>query len=215
MRLEEAMLAKGKGEKRQGRRAGGQPGYDGQREVVSQRVDDPWRPGEREVVQRNVLHDPIEHLYAKGVIGEAQRKAAYEVRRLVEALGLSDAKGVVMDAIRVDGGAARPDVAAHKIDAGHKLRRLVKAMGAEQAAVVIRVAGYGQTLTVIGADFEDGAGRANGGCGLRTRDYMSRLLRSGLMAAAVFLGFASDRERQAHYGPLVGWLGEGARPAIS
>lgn len=196
------------------RKAGwSKPGFEGRRELVPQLVDNEIGPG-RHTAMRNVRHDVIEQLYHRKVIGKAQRRAGHYVRGLVEQIGLADARSIAYDAIRVDGGAPKLSLAEHKLIAGQRLAALMRAIGGEAASVTVRLAGFDEPLGIIGTDFEETkGGAANGACSPRTRDYCSRLLRTGLMRAAIYLGYASEKERDGYRRRFRGMMGVDARPA--
>lgn len=194
------------------------PGYGGRRLLVEDDVDDPYGVHERIKVVRNAGHDPIEQLYHQKrrdgtrMIGQGERQAGHEVRRLVEASGLNAVRAILYEAIRVDGGGRQEDLPASRIDAGFRLRRLATRLGPDQFEILVRVAGYGETITLVARDFEDDPdGAINGGCSARTRDRVGWALRRALRNAADNLGYGKA------VGPSRGRIRgdrDGARPEI-
>jgi len=191
-------------------------GYEGQRKLVRETVDNPFHASQGdahrfETVTRNVLHDPIEHMYSRGTIGDAQRAAGMRVRELVEALGLDAVRSLVLDGAGC--GGLRCEIADHRLDAGRKMRALRDALGADMTDLLVRVAGYGVPITVVAADYdEDPAGAANGACSKSARNGVGFMLRRALTLAAEHFGY---RTRAPGPRGLSSWMGEGARPSIS
>jgi len=200
------------------------PGYEGKRELVAEIVESPYGAGlpdghamRREKVVRNARHDPIEQLYnqrdrkGRRLIGEGERAAGARVRQLVEALGLDAVRSVVLDG--TGGGGQRLEIADHRIDAGRRMAQLRAHLGADMTALLVRVAGYGETITVCAADFdEDPEGASNGACSKTARDRTGFMLRLALERAADFFGYGAAQGPQRK--GILAWLGEGARPAV-
>ena len=200
------------------------PGFDGKRELVVEVVESPYGADlpdghamRREKVVRNARHDPIEQLYnqrdrkGRRLIGEGERAAGARVRQLVEALGLDAVRSAILDG--GGGGGPRIEIADHRIDAGRRMAELRAHLGADMTALLVRVAGYGETITVCAADFdEDPEGARNGACSKTARDRTGFMLRLALERAADFFGYGAAQGPQRK--GMLAWLGEGARPAV-
>ncbi|QPC45047.1 hypothetical protein HW532_21520 [Kaustia mangrovi] len=188
------------------------PGYDGRRELVSDEVEDPYFPGRRERVTRNARHDPIEHLYHKGKIGQAEREAGRRVRELVEALGLDAVRAIVLDGAR--GGGQRTEFADRRIDAGRRMLALRLDLGRRMTELLVRIAGYGETVTSVAIGEEtDRAGRANGACSDALRKNVGYLFRAALQDAAEHFGYAGTPNGRPASGLV--WREEGwQRPGV-
>lgn len=188
------------------------PGYDGQRQLVSETIVSPYarsvvlEPGETprpqtETVRRNARHDPIEQLYhQRGPKGERilqwhQREAAMRVRQLTETLGLSALRAMNLENERVDGGGVLEGVTAAQIAAARAIKGLQGKLGEDYYAVVLRVAGFGEAVSIVARDFEEVEGVGGAGFTLRTRDFVSKVLRRSLDLTAVFFGLAVDEGR--------------------
>ncbi|MEW5422668.1 hypothetical protein [Amorphus sp. 3PC139-8] len=200
------------------------PGYEGRRDLVTETVESPYagelspeHPMRFEPVTRNARHDPIEQLFHQRrkdggrLIGQGEREAGREVRRLVEALGLDAVKSIVMDG--GGRGGVRVEIADHRIDAGRKLQRLRAFLGADMTALLVRVAGYGETISICAKDFEEELVLGSGICSSRARDRTGFMLRLALERAADFFGYGAARG--GHGRGVVSWMGEGARPAVA
>ena len=166
------------------------PGYEGTRRIVDDMADDPYGGDLPIRVNRNARHDPVEQLYhqtrnGKRLIGEAERAAGHEIRRLVEAAGLDAVRAILYEAIRVDGGRRGADITDYRLEAADRLRWLRMRLGDETFGLVVSVAGYGETISTAAIRFEDDvAARANGACARGTREHVGWLFRRALKNAA-------------------------------
>ena len=178
------------------------PGFEGRRELVEVSLVNPYAVRETplalgeepqptlERVTVNARHDAIEHMFSKGVIDWPEREAARHIRSLVETMGLAAMRTMMADMDRVDGGGARQSITDAQLQAGRELARLARALGEVWFGIVVRVAGYGETVTMVAIDHErDEAGRANGACSRATRDHVGWSVREGLSLAAARLGY--------------------------
>ena len=198
------------------RKAGGdQPGYDGRRSLVTDNVVSPFDPSSRQTVVRNARHDPVEQLYqqrdrkGRRLIDEPERLAGIEIRRMVEALGLDAVRAIVLGE-RVDGGGKYYDIGARRYEAGKRIAALRRDMGRLQFEVLVRIAGYGETVTLVAVDFErDDGMRVNGACDQQTRKSIGWLFRESLVEAAMVLGY---RPRGVHR--MTAWAAPGAKPSV-
>lgn len=194
----------------------GEPGFDGGRRLVAEHVENPYRPGTYEKATRNARHDPIEQLYAqrdrrgRPIISGLERDAATKVREIVETLGLDAVKAIVMEP-KVAASSKWRDLPAHLIDAGRRMAALRRALGPDMTAVLVRVAGYGETVTLVAIDYEESEeAKANGGCGKGTREGVGWLLRLALRRAVdhFFGGTATGAPSRG----VTAWLAEDAIP---
>lgn len=201
-----AKAARGQPARRKGKaaRRAPEPGYDGRRELVSDDVHDPDNDGRQKAVVRNARHDPIEHLYHKGLIGNAEREAGRRVREMVEALGLDAVRAIVLDG--TVGGSLRAEFPQRRIDAGRAMLALRRDVGSDYAAVLVRIAGYGETVTAVAVDLEeDERGHRNGACSDFARKFAGRFFRQALEAAARHFGYLGARERRGLIWRIEGW----------
>ena len=199
-------------------------GFEGRRELVTERVEEPSAvvaevTRKRFVtVTRNVRHDPIEQLYhqrnrkGRRLISAGEREAGMRVRQLVEALGLDAIKTIMLDG--TGGGGARCEIADHRLAAGQTMARLRGFLGVAMTALLVRVAGYGETITMCAADFdEDPDGAINGACSKGAREGTGFMLRQALAGAAEFFG-TGDTAKGGARGRSVAWMERGARPGV-
>jgi hypothetical protein len=199
-------------------------GFEGGRHLVKEVVESPYHAVQAdehryETVTRNARHDPVEQLFhrkdkhGRRLIGPGEREAGRRIRELVEALGLDAVKSIAFDGTG-GGGRARCELADHRIDAGRRMQALRAYLGADMTALVVRVAGYGETIAVCARDLdEDPEGAINGACSSAARDRAGFMFRLALRRAASFFGYGDARGPA--YGSVTSWMGEGARPAIS
>jgi hypothetical protein len=73
-------------------------------ELAEGLVDDPYEPGAKLRVVRNVREHPVSHLHARGVLSESQRIAGEAFRSNYERAVLGGAKSIDYTEERVDGG---------------------------------------------------------------------------------------------------------------
>lgn len=192
-----------------------EPGYDGRRALMPDSVVDPYDRNRRESVVRNARHDPVEQLYqqrdrkGRRLIDEPERLAGIEIRRMVEALGLDAVRAIELGE-RVDGGGKYYDIGARRYEAGKRIAALRRDMGRLQFEVLVRIAGYGETVTLVAVDFErDDGMRVNGACDQQTRKSIGWLFRESLVEAAMVLGY---RPRGVHR--MTAWAAPGAKPSV-
>ena len=172
-------------------------GFDGTRLERHVVVDDPnpSRKGYRERVVKNVRHDYLETLLSRRKIGESQKRTGDHIRALVETLGMSSVQAMDLAKIRVDTSGPGSEIRDAVLVAGQELNDLRSYMDQDKYALIVRICGYDERLPMVAISFEENEKqRINGACSKRTRDYCAWLFRSGLMQAAIFFGYASDRE---------------------
>lgn len=197
-----------------------EPGCDGRRALTADSVQSPYDPTWRETVMRNVRHDPVEQLYqqrdrkGRRLIDEPERLAGIEIRRMVEALGLDAVRAIELGE-RVDGGGRYYDIGARRYEAGKRAWDLRLALGKDTYDLLVRVAGFGEGITLVAMDYaradgEEEEGAINGACSARMRDRVGYMFRRALRAAAVHFGYR-PRPRS---GRIVGFAVDGARPGV-
>lgn len=190
------------------------PGYDGQREHGAVFVQDPYS-GLSELKTVNTRHDPITQMKARGRLKPAEEAAALKVAALVQALGLAGARAIDPSEPFVDRSGRSDPISDRMVRAGAELAALVDAIGADHAALVIRTAGYGETVTRVAIDWEaDDARRVNGACSQATRTTVADTLIAALGAAAIHFGFLPPAVDAARRRRILGQAAPGARPAL-
>jgi hypothetical protein len=189
------------------RAAGAEParvGYDGRREIAE--------AGGRLV---NVRHDPIAHMWARGRLSLAQKLAADEVRGLVEAIGLGSVRALDPTRERVDVSGRGHALTDRQLAAGRRLGDLARRIGADDAALVIRVCGYDEPLYLVAADWErDEDMRRSGGASQTTAVSVGARFKEALDRTAVFLRFLRPEEVGGRRLRILGAMAPGARPAL-
>lgn len=209
-------MAKAAGRKKKAKPVSLAPGYEGKRQLVEDQVQQPFgRLGATEPVMRNARHDPIEQLFhqtgrnGKKLIDQAQYHAAVRIRMLVETIGLGKLRSMALDMERVDGGAVARDIGIQEIEAASLLKKLRLVVGWRPYMVLIRVAGYGESISDVAVDFErEPVTKAGKAANKPTRDGVGSLLRDALTDAAIFLGFQSDTSNDRGWRKLAQWRAE-------
>ncbi len=183
-------------------------GYDGTRKLKVSSVEEAYGPDKtkRETVIKNVHHDAIEKLYARGIIGDAQKRAADKVRWIIEALGASGAPAFDPSKIQVDTSPSGQSISDRVIDAGIQLRGLIDEVDSIPLAIVLRVAGHGENLSQIARLIEtEPTAVSQGGCSRRTRDYCGRLLKDGLTQCAGYWGYVTVKHNMGYGAVITDW----------
>lgn len=142
--------------KKERREQASRQGYEGRRELRVVTVESPRvstaiavereRAGkgkEYHEATKNARHDPIEWLYARNKIDDAQKAAGDRVRALVETCGHSIVTGIDLEKPFVDGHGPRESISARRMEAANELKRLWARLGYHHSEVVEKVAGFG------------------------------------------------------------------------
>lgn len=153
------------------------PSLDRHRQLAFVEVADPFEPGRKITVAKNIHSHPAEWLFANGRIDEAQRVAGLRVRALYERSEIGGSAAIDYSRVRVDGGTlADPDA-----EAVHEARRaLVGVRGA------VGVGGYAILMPVMGEGLQAGQlarerpSLARGLSGRRAEGYIIGRLREAL-----------------------------------
>lgn len=128
------------------------PGYDGRREPITATVDDPFAPGQREVVVMNARESTLATLRSRGCIGEAQARAGDCFRQIYEAMG--ERNGAI-DPSRTPVDTSGPGDASTdaRLDAGRELTRIKAQLAPLHYGLVRAICGEGKsTAEVLGGD---------------------------------------------------------------
>ena len=153
------------------------PSLDAHRALVFAEVPDPYEPGRRVVVAKNVLAHPAELLYANGRIDDAQRMAGVKVMSLYERAEIGGSAAIDYGRVRVDGGILADPLA----EAVHEARRAL--LGVRQA---VGVGGYAILMPVMGEGIHvhrlirERPALARGLSGKRAEGYITGRLREAL-----------------------------------
>jgi hypothetical protein len=90
----------------------------------------------------NVRESTVEALYARGLIDDAQRRAADRFRALWEDLGGSGAGAMDYAREVVDGGKGRDPITDRQLSAGMDMKRASDALKAAHGEYAVRLVGY-------------------------------------------------------------------------
>lgn len=162
-------------------------GYDGRFKPGTKTVADPY-DGKPLHVACNARHDPLESLYVRKRINEAQKRAGDRVAALCVRSAGEGVKGIDYADDRVDGGPAWKDIPTSRMEAAQELGLLSRAVGKLGYAVLIRVVGDGFEIQEV-AKLWSGNPKPS----KMERDYVSKTLQDALSEAAVYYGFQSDQ----------------------
>lgn len=99
--------------------------------------------------QRNAHESPIEWLYDRAQIDDAQKMAADRFRAIWESMGGKGASSIDFSKDIVDGGRGAQDITASQINAGQELRRCFVLLKARDYSLVSKICGEGRTLVEI------------------------------------------------------------------
>lgn len=130
----------------------------------------------------NLRESPIGLLAHRGMINDAQIRAASEFRRLWEAMGGAGVKAMDYSVDPVDGGGIADPIAVRQMDAARKLRDLRAHIGVRPYDIVSKVVGQGIEITTLESRKAD-------------QLMVSRYLKDGLADAATYWGFQSEQRR--------------------
>ena len=153
------------------------PSLDAHRHLAFTEVPDPFEPGRKIVVAKNVLAHPAELLFANGRIDEAQRMAGARVMSLYERAEIGGSAAIDYSRVRVDGGILADPLA----EAVHEARRAL--LGVRQA---VGVGGYAILMPVMGEGIHvhrlvrERPALARGLSGKRAEGYITGRLREAL-----------------------------------
>lgn len=131
----------------------------------------------------NLKEGPIAWMRHKGIIDDAQKKAADRFRQLWEAVGGAGAKAMDTTKEPVDGGGAREPITDRQIDAGLKLKECRAIIGHRAYMIVEKVCGEGYSIN----DFSHTQ---------RERKTNADYLKDALTDLSVHFGYASKPGRQ-------------------
>lgn len=172
-------------------REAGKAGYDGKRQLSTKMVVNPHSVDrDRDRVPVNVLHDPIEYMFARGQIDLPEKKAGDRIRALFETVGVGSTQAIDYGRTKVDGGQVWQGVSEDQLAANAALARLAPEVGKVGYALLIRVAGEGRSITDVARAL---CGKANPDKRPDKRDVsaVARMVRDALTEAAIHFGYAA------------------------
>lgn len=120
-------------------------------EIVTRDVENPYFAPEHPVSKSNprkiaatinVRESTIEALYARGLLDDAQKRAADRFRAIWEALGGSGASAMDYAREVVDGGKGRDPITDRQLAAGMDLKRASDALQKAHGVYAVRLVGY-------------------------------------------------------------------------
>lgn len=175
----EMALAKAKPKKK---RSPHRPGYGGQVETEERTIVRPYEIGgtrETQTATVNVRETPLEHMYARGVITDGEKRAGEMFRRHCETIEMGG--GVIDPArIKVDTSGPGDPMSDKAIDAGRKLAFAAQRIGHMDYALLHEVCAAGRSLVEVAKRwYMLGSARqartAGGHIGRRVRDALAVL----------------------------------------
>lgn len=156
-------------------------------QVIAVEVDDPYalEKGDKVTVLRSLRDDPIERLFARRQIDEAQKDAGARYRRDLELAEFGGAKAIDPTKEAVDGGGLVPEpFSDRRSEATERLILAGRAMGLLQESIVRAV--------ISGNLFPGQVAVARGFSARRIQENYAWLFRQALDVLAVFYGVASE-----------------------
>jgi hypothetical protein len=183
------------------------PGYEGKFELGTREVETPETYlGKLETVAYNTRHDPIERMFARDQIDEAQRLAGNRFRALVEMEGARGAKATDYTQEPVDGRGAAPDVSVKALEAATELSGLRNLLGRLDFALVRQIAGEGFNIVDVAKFWGEGK---------FTVKYVGRRFNDALSQLAMHWGYASDPKHTRWNAALSGAHGEALQDEVA
>ena len=149
--------------------------------IAIHEVDDPFEPGARITVVRNLRDDPLARLHARRQIDEAQYQAGRAFQHDFETAE-SGPRAIDPSTEAVDGGRLPEPITERQQKAVGRLNRIYRELGADDASLTSDVLIHGWTMTQI-SQFRALSGR-------KWEEYFGRRFRECLDRLAIIYGFA-------------------------
>jgi hypothetical protein len=161
-----------------------EPGYEGRRELAPAFVPDPYDKTSLRVTV-NIGGDPVEMMFRRRQIDDAQYQAAMKIRRLHEQSGAIGAKAIDYGREHVDGGRVWTGISDVKLSAADQLAKARFLLGQRDYTIVIDIAGDGKFITDICP------AAANDRSGRKEREHLAKRFHEALDFLAKEWGFSS------------------------
>lgn len=161
------------------------PSMSRNREVALVEVPDPFEPGRRITVAKNISVHPAENMHARGLIDDAQHAAASRLRSLYEQAEIGGSAAIDYSRVRVDGGQLGDPLAEAVYAARRALVGVRRAVGEGGYAVLMVVMGEGHSIEMVA---RDRPAMARGLKGKRAEGYISGRIREALDDLVVHWG---------------------------
>jgi hypothetical protein len=174
------------------------PGYDGNLEIATRLVPDPYEPGATIEVACNIT-DPLSRAFNSRLIDLAQFKAGQRFAALVERAGGHGGAAVDLSRPTVDGTRRYPALAASRLDAVKELAAATTVLGFQTDRLLRAVLVDGITPTSLAL-----------AKGLH-KSHVAVEMRQGLERLAVFWGYLTRPEHVRKRAAMAAWMAE--RPA--
>jgi hypothetical protein len=167
-------------------------------------VDDPYAPGEKIVVLRQMRHDTLAYLHAHHRIDDAQYEAGRAYQRDWEAAERG-ARAVDPTREKVDGGLGIDPLPVKQLSARNKLVAIERVLGRRLVRIVQAILVHGATLESVAASQDRSAIELTG-----------KMFRAGLEELAVEYGFSQKgyyRKKRVKQGDMTGGASGVAPPS--
>lgn len=168
------------------------------RQIALAEVPDPFEPGRRITVAKNVACHPAELMYARGYLDEAQRTAAMRVRSLYERAEIGGSAAIDYSRVRVDGGQLGDPLAEAVYSARRALVGVRKAVGEGGYAILMPIMAEGHPIDQVA---RERPALSRGLKGKRAEGYLSGRVREALDDLVQFWGLIAHGGRR---GRIVG-----------
>jgi hypothetical protein len=140
-------------------------------------VPDPFEPGRKVAVLKNVSVHPAESMLSRGYIDAAQHAAAGTLRRLYEQAEIGGSAAIDYSRVRVDGGILADPLAEETYAARRALIAARRAVGEMGWAILSPIMGEGISIEQVA---RDRPALSRGLKGKRAEGYISGRLREAL-----------------------------------
>ena len=168
------------------------PGYDGRRQIGVKVIPDPYEAGATITAPVNLRHDPLDWMFARGLIDEAERLAGERFLRLWQQR--QRVLGTAMDKIRVDGGQPPIPITEAMLDAADQLSDILARIGVSSVGFLVHVLVEGRTLKQVALELHGGPYRSKGD-EWRAKNYAGRQLKDLLAELSKLFGVAEGPKR--------------------
>lgn len=156
-------------------------------EMAVEEVDDPYEAGAKIIVMRSLRDDPLQTLFAKKVIHEAQLEGGKAYMRDWETAERGP-RAIDPTKEAVDGGRLPEPFTESQRKATRRLNEANYALGQQGSALIMNVLVLRQTMKQVAEN--------RGLSGSRWEDYFSKRLQESLTTLAEVYGFAMRSENR-------------------
>ncbi|MGE0847679.1 MAG: DUF6456 domain-containing protein [Flavobacteriaceae bacterium] len=164
------------------------PAWRDPRVVAMREIENPYGIDRaKQAAAVNVREHPLEWLYQRRRIGEAQKKAGDRLRNLFETAGMAGACSLDFTVEPVDGGGRADAFSERRMQAGRELKDVARVTGKLGYRVLSLVCGEGRSLEEVAKGWPAGDSEQN------RRKALGFLLREQLSELAAHWGYSTGK----------------------